>query len=178
MHAAPPDGFHPIQIQNGFAAIFGPIYVRRQGEQVSMGFRVDERHINISGVCHGGALATFADLQLAALQRTGAVERGHYPTISLAVDYLAPAAHGDWVEIDVTLVKRTRRLAFTQGVLRTQAGPVVRTTALYSAPAEPRSGGAVALPPRPAPPGTGCPVRRSSNTPPGCGVSHPGCSVH
>ena len=130
----PPDGFEPLKIQNGFALAFGPILARREGDRVSLGFRVDERHVNIGRVCHGGALATFADLQLAAMQRTGAVEMGHYPTISLSVDFLAAAALHDWVEYDVTLLKRTRRLVFTQAVLRTEAGPIARSNALYSAP--------------------------------------------
>lgn len=139
MTSAPPAGFERIVIARGFAAGFGPVFLRRDRDQISLGFRVDARHVNIGGACHGGALATLADLQLAALQRSQALEPGHGPTISLSLDYLAPAKLHDWVESAVTLVKRTRRLAFTQALLRVGDNPVARSTALYSLPDAPKS---------------------------------------
>ena len=129
-----PEGFQRLDIRNGFALAFGPVHARRQGERVSMGFHVGAHHLDASGACHPGAFATFADLQLAGLYRTGVVPGGHSPTINLSLEYIAPARLGDWIEFDVALIDRARSLIFTQAVLRGPAGPVARTTALYSAP--------------------------------------------
>ena len=91
---------------------------------MSFGFRIEDRHLNPRGLAHGGALATFADMQLAALMRMGRLEMKVSPTISLSLDYLAPARVGDWVEGEVSLVKRTGRLAFTETILRVEGEPV------------------------------------------------------
>ena len=80
---------------------------------------------------HGGAMATFADTQLMAF-RAGAEEgASHSPTISLSVDYLAPAAVGAWVEASVTLVKQTRTMLFTQAIMTVDGEPVARSSAIY-----------------------------------------------
>ena len=61
------------------------------------------------------------------------VEEGlnHSPTISLSLDYLAPAIVGDWVEAQVTLVKTTRTMIFTQAIMTVDGNPVARSTAIY-----------------------------------------------
>jgi acyl-coenzyme A thioesterase PaaI-like protein len=108
----PPPGFEQLKIAAGFAADFGPIHGKRDGERVWFGFRVGADHMNAYGLAHGGALATFADMQLAALMRMGRLDAKQSPTISLSLDFLAPARQGDWVEGEIVLVKRTGRLVF------------------------------------------------------------------
>jgi acyl-coenzyme A thioesterase PaaI-like protein len=155
----PPPGFQRIAIPSGFAAEFGPMFVVREGDRVRLGFRVEESHLDERGTCHGGALATFADMQLAALQRTGAYPLLHCPTVSLAVDYFAPARLGDWVECEIALVDNARRLAFTQTVPRVGDSAIARSTALYTI-APPRDPAA-----RPAPPEAS--ARIGTEPPPG-----------
>jgi len=128
----PPPGFVQLPIAAGFAADFGPIYGRREGERVWFGFRVEDRHLNPRAVAHGGALATFADMQLAALMRMGRLVAKQSPTISLSLDYLAPAKAGDWVEGEIMLVKRTGRLAFSESVLSVEGAPVARSRAIFA----------------------------------------------
>ncbi len=127
-----PPGFVHLQIAAGFAADFGPIYAKREGERVWCGFRVEDRHLNPRGIAHGGALATFADMQLAALMRTGRLTPKQAPTISLALDYLKPVRPGDWVQGEVELVARSGRLAFSQTVLCVDEAPVVRASAKFA----------------------------------------------
>ena len=128
----PPEGFARVEIAAGFAADFGAIYAKRVGDQIWYGFRVGEEHLNPHGSAHGGALATFADMQLAVLMRTGVLEAKQAPTISLALDYLAPVRLGDWVWGEVKLVKRTGRIAFTETLLTVADAPVVRATAMFA----------------------------------------------
>ena len=127
----PPAGFEQLKIAAGFAADFGPIYGKRERERVWFGFRVGADHMNPRGVAHGGALATFADMQLAALMRMGRLEAKQSPTISLSLDFLAPVQRGDWVEGEIVLVKRTGRLAFSETILTVGGSPVARAKAIF-----------------------------------------------
>src|SRR5271163_2472989 len=127
----PPPGFQQLQIAAGFAADFGPIYAKREGERVWFGFRVGADHMNPREVAHGGALATFADMQLAALMRMGRLEAKQSPTISLSLDFLAPVQRGDWVEGEIILVKRTGRLAFSESILTVDGAAIARAKAIF-----------------------------------------------
>ena len=60
-----PGGFKPLQVGGDFTANNGPLYIRSvvqpDGNKLRhMGFRVEQRHTNPMGNCHGGMLATFA----------------------------------------------------------------------------------------------------------------------
>jgi acyl-coenzyme A thioesterase PaaI-like protein len=91
-------------------------------------------------------MATFADMQIAAIVRSGliATER-HTPTISLSVDYIAPAPLGAWVEANVILIKETKLMIFTQALITANGQPVARANATY------RNYGAAVAVPRPRP---------------------------
>lgn len=117
----------------GFTATFGPVYVRRSDNR--LGFRVGERHLNPMMVCHGGAMATFADMQIAVVKAGLGTRAAHMPTIHLDVDYLAMAPAGSWVEMTVTLVKTTRNLAFTQALITADGNLVARSAGIYRNPA-------------------------------------------
>ncbi|MEH2492707.1 PaaI family thioesterase [Bradyrhizobium sp. AZCC 2230] len=136
-----PDDFEPIFRTNGFDSAFGTVYLNRK--TTTLGFRVTEYHTNVTGNCHGGAMATFADMQIAAIVRSGLLttER-HTPTISLSVDYIAPAPLGAWVEANVILIKETKSLIFTQALITTNGEPVARANVTY------RNYSAVAVPRR------------------------------
>ena len=58
----PPQGFREIPRPGPFNGLVGPLYERREGEAVSIGVRIAEKHANSRGICHGGMLATLADL--------------------------------------------------------------------------------------------------------------------
>jgi uncharacterized protein (TIGR00369 family) len=130
--SATPPGFARLEIAAGFAADFGPIYAKREGERVWYGFRVEEKHLNPRAMVHGGALATFADMQLAALMRSGRLTPKQSPTISLSLDFLAPAKAGDWVEGEIVLVKRTRRLAFSETILTVAGASIARAKGMFA----------------------------------------------
>jgi acyl-coenzyme A thioesterase PaaI-like protein len=128
MHEIPP-GFQMVELSDAFAARLGPLFICR--ERGLLAFRVTVDHINPVDVCNGGAMATFADMQIMAVDVKAGTRAGHQPTISLSVDYLAPAPLGAWVEAAVTLVKSTRTLIFTQAMISADAAVVARSTAIY-----------------------------------------------
>lgn len=136
MTAAPatgvPGGFRPIAVGGSFLALNGPLYgAWRQGELL-VGFRVEARHCNPAGQCHGGMLATLADMLLpyAAMYQLD-VPRRFTPTIGLQVDFLAPALLGSWVEGRAEPLRSTPQHLFVQGVARVDGTPVLRASGLF-----------------------------------------------
>lgn len=129
MDYAVPPGFEPIDLGKGFAEHFGPVYIRR--ETSMLGFRVAEHHLNPVGVCNGGAMATFADMQIVAVHTGAGTTRKHAPTISLALDYVGTAPLGAWIEASVTLVKQTRNMIFTQALITADGQVVARSNGIY-----------------------------------------------
>ena len=127
-----PEGFVRADLGPGFGGDFGAVYLDRGRGRI--GFRVTARHANPVGACHGGAMATFADMQLMAIRAGTEEGQPHSPTISLSLDYLAPAPVGAWVEAAVTLVRATRTMLFTQAVMTVDGEAVARATAIYKNP--------------------------------------------
>ena len=127
-----PEGFRPIERLSPFNALVGPLYQRRDGEAVSIGLRIDARHTNSRGVCHGGVLATLADLALgyAMLARSG--DKGSFVTAHLAVDYAGAARAGEWIESKSEIQRVGARLAFANCYLMVEGKPIVRASAIFA----------------------------------------------
>ncbi len=132
-HVPPvPEGFSPAAIGGAFLARNGPLYARLAGERFQLGLRIEEQHTNPLGICHGGMLATFADMLLPCviLYQPG-FERHFLPTISLQVDYLAPAALGSWLQGEGEVLRRTRSMVFAQGLVTADGVPAVRVSGIF-----------------------------------------------
>jgi len=131
-----PEGFEPIQrIQpNTFAALAGPFYWRRDGSGVSVGLRVEARHCNTRGTCHGGLLATLADIALGyacAAAGEAAGKGRNFVTIDLSLEYLAGTRAGDWIQSEVRVLNADTRTASAEGFLVADRRPVVRMSANF-----------------------------------------------
>jgi uncharacterized protein (TIGR00369 family) len=128
----PPEGFRLIPRLSPFNSLVGPLYERRRGDEVSIGVRIDEKHTNSRGICHGGLLATIADLSLgyAMLAKTGG--KGGFVTAHLAVDYAGAARIGDWVESAVEVQRMGKRLAFANCYLVCGEARIVRASAIFA----------------------------------------------
>lgn len=107
----------------------GTLWLDRQASRLAV--RVTERLCNAFGVLHGGAMATFADAQGLALRRYSGKEGDHTPTVSLSVDYLGGARLGSWLVAEVTLLRTTRTLIFTQALIAADDKLVARSSAIY-----------------------------------------------
>jgi uncharacterized protein (TIGR00369 family) len=96
-----------------------------------VGMRISPRHLNPQQSCHGGVIATFADMQGYVAQRKAGVINNVTPTVHMSIDYLAPVLLGDWLEGDTTLLKATRNLLFCQTVAKVDENPVFRSSGIF-----------------------------------------------
>ena len=134
---AVPEGFRPMPMGGDFIGINGPIYLkhekRPEGPLVQLGFRVEARHCNPMGNCHGGMLASFSDMVLPLSIHRKSAEVGHkfLPTINLQLDYLAPAPLGCWVQGEAEVLRVTRSLVFAQGLVTADGVNAVRISGIF-----------------------------------------------
>jgi uncharacterized protein (TIGR00369 family) len=126
-----PEGFHRIERLSPFNALVGPLYERRDGDAVSIGLAVEEKHTNSRGICHGGVLATLADLALGYAMLAKSGDRA-FVTAHLAVDYAGAARSGDWIESRVEIQHVGSRLAFANCYLVAGEKPIVRASAIFA----------------------------------------------
>ena len=106
-----PDGFEPAYIGGEFATRNGPLYARWHDEHLRIGFRVGPGHVNPGNNCHGGWLATFADILIStAAQYQSDIPRQFLPTISLQLDFMAAAPLGAWLQGQAEILRVTRNL--------------------------------------------------------------------
>ncbi len=131
-----PPGFIEIPMTQ-FLAVNGPLYGRMREGRFTLGFRVEERHCNPRGVCHGGMLMTLADMLLAIGANLEKKLQRFLPTIKLEADFIAPAELGDWIEGTCEVLRVTRNLVFAQGLLAVGEKIVLRTSAVMRLPPEP-----------------------------------------
>jgi uncharacterized protein (TIGR00369 family) len=126
-----PDGFAALPIGGNFMAVNGPLYVRLVEGRAQLGFRVLARHTNPLNNCHGGMLASFGDMLLpVCIHRQSDVGARFLPTISLQIDYLAPAPLGAWVQGEADVLRVTRTMVFAQGVAQADGTPVLRVSGI------------------------------------------------
>ena len=134
-----PEGFRRVQRPrpNPFNEMVGPFYERRRGTEVSLGLRIEKRHCNSRDICHGGLLATLADLALgySALAVGG---QSSFVTVSLSLDFAGSARAGDWVESEVEVQKTGSRLAFANGYLIANDVRIVRASAVFALSGHPK----------------------------------------
>lgn len=128
-----PEGFAPLPIGGEFIRVNGPLYLKHAGDEVLVGFRVEPRHCNPLKICHGGMLASFADMLLPVTVHRKSTEVGFrfLPTISLQVDYLAPAPLGAWVQGEAQVLRATRNMVFAQGLATADGVPCLRVSGVF-----------------------------------------------
>lgn len=130
MDARIPAGFAELEVGGEFVDANGPFFLRHDGQRTELGFRLESRHSNPMGICHGGMMATFCDmlLPLAAHRQVPQISHRFLLTISLQVDYLAPSPTGAWVQGEAQVLRTTRSLVFAQGLVSADGTPVARVS--------------------------------------------------
>jgi acyl-coenzyme A thioesterase PaaI-like protein len=129
-------------MSGGFLSGAGPLYTRRDpaGGATTFGLRVLPQHCNAKDICHGGMLATLADIVLGLGGFEQARVRGFFITISLSTDFLAPAPLGAWVECQPQMVRATRSMVFVQGLFTVDGAPVLRASGVFRVPPQSAAG--------------------------------------
>jgi uncharacterized protein (TIGR00369 family) len=129
----PPKGFRALQQLSPFNALVGPLYARRaRGKELSVGLWIAEKHGNSRGICHGGVLATLADLSLGYAMHAKTGGKIAFVTAHLAVDYAGSARAGDWIESSVEIQRMGTRLAFANCYLLAGERRIVRASAIFA----------------------------------------------
>jgi uncharacterized protein (TIGR00369 family) len=106
---------------------------RRGGFHTEVGFRIDarhsghgfvtvtgkveERHLNINGVVHGGVYATILDTAMGAAVVSMLGETETTATTSLYVEFLRAAREGETLTARGDVLRRGRHIAFAEGNL-------------------------------------------------------------
>ena len=103
----------------------GPFYLREDetGKMVAA-FRAEHKHMNASGVVHGGALMTFADFALFALAHTGE-EDGYGVTVAFTSEFLSGALEGELIEARGEVMGGGKSITFVRGVITADDRPVL-----------------------------------------------------
>ena len=132
-HAEIPAGFAPLQSGGPFIQHNGPLYLRHEASVVQFGFRVEQRHVNPMNNLHGGMMASFCDmlLPLSVHRKSSEVANRFLPTISLQIDYMAPAPLGAWVQGQADILRTTRNMLFGQGLVTADGEPTMRMSGIF-----------------------------------------------
>jgi uncharacterized protein (TIGR00369 family) len=133
--AAVPEGYEVVKRTQGpsFAGLVGPFHAKREGRAISLGLRLEPRHLNSRGTCHGGLLATLADVAL-GYACVAAGEEGqsrNFVTIDLSIEYLASTQAGDWLYSEAQVLNANTRTAAAAGHLLVDGRPVARISANF-----------------------------------------------
>lgn len=128
-----PADFRPIAMGGPFIAANGPLYACWTGTRLQLGFRVEPRHTNPVGTCHGGMLASFCDMLLPAMSMYQGSDgrRSFLPTINLQVDYIGAAPLGSWVQGEGEVLQRTRTMVFAQALVTADGAPALRCSGIF-----------------------------------------------
>ena len=128
-----PPGFRELRIGGEFITANGPLYLLHEGDVVKLGFRVEARHTNPLGICHGGMMASFCDMLLPISIHRKSAEIGNrfLPTINLQIDYLSPASLGAWIEGEAQVLRTTRSLVFAQGLVSADGAVAARVSGIF-----------------------------------------------
>ena len=124
-----PGDWDGSEVTNTGAWSVGRLWIDRSRAQYCL--LIGAEHCNAFGVMHGGAMATFADAQIIAIRQHTPDPATHTPTVSLSVDYLAPAPKGGWLLLTAQILRTTRTLIFSQAIITVGDTIVARTSGIY-----------------------------------------------
>lgn len=115
----------------GFNAHIGPIRFAELGEsRWCASLVLDARHINVGGVCHGGALLSLADVAMGAATFAAG---GQHPcaTIQMDAHFLAAARAGERLLALATQLRKVRQLSFMQCEIWAEGRQVMRASGTW-----------------------------------------------
>ena len=131
-----PEGFAPVARTSPFADLIGPIYQMTGPHGLIFAIRAESRHWNLRGQVHGGVLCTLADIAMGYTTAFSSEPPTPLVTVSLTIDYVGKADHGDWIEIRTDVQKVGRRLAFANCFFHVGASRIARASAVFGVPAK------------------------------------------
>ena len=109
---------------SSFAAATGRLLFKPDGERRGVVRMLPtEKHMNMGGSIHGGAVMSFIDMAMFAGGRCAGMAQGHYVTLDMTTHFLARGQVGVPLDAHVELVKQTRGHVFMQGTVKQEGEP-------------------------------------------------------
>ncbi len=107
-----------------------PLFLRRNGAELSLGLRIAPQHCNARGLLHGGVISTLADnaMGLACVLQ---MERSSALTVSLSVDFLAVGRIGQWLEVRAAPAKLGHTIAFADARIEADGAIIAKASASF-----------------------------------------------
>lgn len=120
-----------LHTDDGFLGLVGPVWARDVANGTGrFRFQAAPKHRNRVGVVQGGMLMTFADKALGTTARWDDLDRAQV-TIQLDVQFIDSVQIGETVEINCRILKRTRRLAYMDGIMTVGARTVASARGVW-----------------------------------------------
>ena len=135
MNASTPDpaanGWLPLPA-DGFSTLIGPLWHRPGADATPPRFALltDQRHANFHGIVHGGLLMSFADTAL-GITVWELIGRQPCVTIQFSTQFLDAVHIGEFIEIDVEVLRHASSVVFARGVLRCGTRQVVSVEGVW-----------------------------------------------
>ncbi|MEQ1820528.1 MAG: PaaI family thioesterase [Terricaulis sp.] len=116
--AGAPEGFELFTRPSPLIDPWRPIFVQRRPDRMVLGVHLREPHTNSRATAHGGLIAALADQAMGMscgvkLQAEG-VAISNLWTTSLAIEYLAAAKVGQWLEFDTSFARVGKTLCYAE----------------------------------------------------------------
>jgi uncharacterized protein (TIGR00369 family) len=127
-----PPGFELLQRGGPYIAALGPLYCRRNGNDIVIAIRIEERHTNMRGIAHGGMLASLADSVLGIGISLACDGKKSCVTINLSTDFVEAARPGDWVEGHLDIQRIGDRVAFANCYLQVGEKRILRASGVFA----------------------------------------------
>jgi uncharacterized protein (TIGR00369 family) len=132
----PPAGFAPHFRKSPVTDAWEPIFSKTEGGVIILGLRVREAHCNGRGFLHGGVVSALADAAMghSAVRLQEEQEKTRLRsavTVNLAVDFLASAQIGQWVEIVPRVLKAGGSIGFADCTVLADGQPIARGNATF-----------------------------------------------
>ena len=128
-----PEGFKLINRGGPFIAMLGPLYYKKQEQGCSIiALRIEDKHLNIRGIAHGGMLVTLADSALGIALSMSRTPPQPMVTVNLTTDFVDSARPGDWVEAHVDIDRMGGRLAYASCTLRVGERTIMTGTGVFA----------------------------------------------
>ena len=126
-----PAGFEPHYRRSPLTDPWEPLYSRRTGDALQLGLRVAEAHTNSRGFAHGGLISALADNAMGLSCGLTLEGASGLLTVNLAVDFLAVARLGQWLQVEPAVVKRGKSLCFASALVTADGRACARASATF-----------------------------------------------
>lgn len=114
-----PSGYERHTRRSPLTDPWEPIFACETADGLNLAVEVRDAHCNARGFAHGGLISALADnaMGLSAVRRARehpGSEKASAVTVSLALDFIATAQHGECLEIRPSVLKVGSTLAFVE----------------------------------------------------------------